>query len=440
MKEFFPFTNKVAYSPDSSHDLVYRFYDANRIVLGKSMKDHLRISVCVWHTFCGGGQDIFGDPSCERPWKRSPVNFEESMEKIDAAVEFASKLDVPFLSFHDTDITSVRNQESLKLFFKDFAQSMEYMGKKLRDNDLGILLGTSNLYQDPIFSNGAATNPDPDVFRYAASKVKFAMDQFNLYDCQNYVLWGGRDGYETLLNTSIERELDQLGRFVSMVVDHKHKIGFKGNILIEPKPCEPTKYQYDFNTATVYGFLKKYGLENEVKMNLEANHATLSGNTFEHEFVFAQTLGLMGSIDANRGDPQNGWDTDQFPNSVEELSLIVARLIEGGGFDKGGFNFDAKIRRQSIDVEDLVFGHIGAIDTLAKSLLVAEKMVKDRFLHGIIDQRYGGWKKPENRKILGGMSSLDEIFNDYLVMDIRPKNTSGRQELLENKVNRYIHC
>jgi xylose isomerase len=440
VREYFKFIDSIKYEgSDSKNPFAYRFYNPEQIVLGKSMEEHLRISVCLWHTFCGSGNDMFGDSTFCRAWNYSnnPSDIMEMAEqRIDAAFEFVSKLNVPFISFHDADITPPAS--NLKEFVNLYSRAIDYVQKKMGQTGIGLLLGTSNLFSDPCFAAGVATNPDPDVFAYAAAKVKSAMDGVNRLNGQNYVLWGGREGYDTLLNTDLNREIEQLGRFVSMVVEYKYKIGFKGALLIEPKPCEPAKHQYDYDVATVYGFLKKFGLEKEVQVNLEANHATLASHSFEHEVAYACALGIIGSIDANRGDYQNGWDTDQFPHDIRELSLVMARLISHGGFEKGGFNFDAKLRRQSVNLEDLFYAHIGGIDVLAKSLLIAEQLIRDNILASITEKRYEQWNNELGKSILHEKIGLDELSKYVLDNNISPYPKSGHQELYENMINYYI--
>jgi xylose isomerase len=302
-----------------------------------------------------------------------------------------------------------------------------------------LLWGTANLFSNPRYMGGASTNPDPEVFTYAAAQVKKALEVTKRLGGENYVLWGGREGYETLLNTDMKRELDQMGRFMNLVVEHKHKIGFKGPLLIEPKPREPTKHQYDYDSATVHAFFQKYGLAPEdFRVNIEANHATLAGHSFEHEVAYALAAGIFGSIDMNRGDPQLGWDTDQFGNDIAELSLVVARIVAAGGFTTGGFNFDAKVRRQSNDVSDLFHGHVGGMDNLARALLIADKMLADGKLQGFIDERYAGWNEKLGQDILAGKLSLADLSDRALADKLDPKPRSGRQEMLETMVNRYL--
>lgn len=365
---YFTGVERIRYEgPDSDTPLAYRWYDPDRMVLGRRMADHLRVAVCYWHSFCWPGSDPFGGGTLDRPWMRAgdPVALAEA--KMDVAFELFGKLGVPFFTFHDRDVAP--EMGSLRETQATFARLTERLQGCIERSGVKLLWGTANLFSHPRYMAGAATNPDPEVFACAAAQVRDALEATHRLGGVNYVLWGGREGYDTLLNTDMARELDQLGRFLTMVVEHKHKIGFTGTILIEPKPMEPTKHQYDHDVATVYGFLKRYGLEKEVAVNIEVNHATLAGHSFEHEVATALALGVFGSIDMNRGDPQNGWDTDQFPNDHVELALPMARILESGGFTTGGFNFDAKIRRQSVEPDDLLHAHVGGIDTDRKSVV-----------------------------------------------------------------------
>ncbi len=431
---YFTGTDRVRYEgPDSDNPLAYRWYDPDRMVLGKRMADQLRIAVCYWHSFCWPGTDPFGAGTIDRPWMRPGDPLAMAEQKMAAAFELFETLGVPFYTFHDRDIApelgSLRETQTAFARLTETAQShMERTGIKL-------LWGTANLFSHPRYMAGAATNPDPEVFACAATQVRDALEATHRMGGVNYVLWGGREGYDTLLNTDLKRELDQMGRFLTMVVEHKHRIGFPGTILIEPKPMEPTKHQYDHDVATVYGFLKRYGLEDEVRVNIEVNHATLAGHSFEHEVATALALGIFGSIDINRGDPQNGWDTDQFPNDANDLALPLSRMLEAGALTTGGFNFDAKIRRQSVEPDDLLHAHVGGIDTLARALLSAEKLVEDGRLRRFVEDRYAGWTGPFGRDLMGGMD-LAAAADAGLGMD--PKPRSGRQEMLENLVNRVV--
>ena len=430
--EIAPITYK---GPDSTDELSYRFYDKDRVVLGKRMEDHLRFAVCFWHTFSWAGHDIFGAGTFQRPWLAGVMDSQAAATKRAEGFDFIKKLGVPFYCFHDVDVMAVA--ADAKEHTKYLAEAVDDLERLQGETGIKLLWGTANLFSHPRFHAGGATNPNPEVHAFAAMQVRQALDATKRLGGSNYVLWGGREGYETLLNTNLKQELDQLGRFLTLVVEHKHKIGFKGTILIEPKPHEPTKHQYDFDTATVYGFLKAYGLENEVKVNIEANHATLAGHTFEHELAMATALGIFGSIDANRGDHQNGWDTDQFPNSVEEMTLALIEVIRAGGFTDGGFNFDSKVRRQSVDAADLFYGHVGAIDVIAKGLLNAAALIEDGRLDAARNERYAGWNTDLGQQIAKG--SLADIADLALAKDLNPKPRSGGQERLENLINRFCY-
>lgn len=419
--------------PDAASDLAYRWYDKDRMVFGKRMEDYLRFAVCFWHTFCWPGSDVFGAGTFNRPWLAGPQDEAAARAKREAALAFVEKLDLPFYCFHDVDVMAPA--ESIGDFRKSFALAVDHLEELQAKHGRKLLWGTANLFSHPRYLAGAATSPRPEVYAWAASQVRDALEATHRLGGANYVLWGGREGYDTILNTNLAVEQENFGRFLQLVVEHKHKIGFTGTILIEPKPHEPTKHQYDFDTQTVYGFLKRFGLENEVKVNIEANHATLSGHTFEHEIAMAGALGILGSIDANRGDPQNGWDTDQFPNSVEELTLACIEIERAGGFTTGGFNFDAKVRRQSVDAADLLHGHIGGVDVIAKSLLRAEAIIKDGRLDAFRNERYAGWSSDLGKNIKGG--DLASIADMAVVNNLAPQPVSGRQEWLENLINRF---
>ncbi|MDT0506756.1 xylose isomerase [Novosphingobium sp. MMS21-SN21R] len=420
--------------PDSDNDLAYRWYDKDRVILGKRMEDHLRFAVCMWHTFCWPGSDVFGAGTFTRPWLQGPMDGRNAKAKREAALAFVEKLDLPFYCFHDVDVMA--DAEGIGAFRKSFAEAVDHLEELQGQHGRKLLWGTANLFGHPRYMAGAATNPDPEVFAWGASQVRDALEATHRLGGANYVLWGGREGYDTILNTEIGIEQENFGRFLSLVVDHKHRIGFKGTILIEPKPHEPTKHQYDFDTQTVYGFLKRFGLENEVRVNIEANHATLSGHTFEHELAMARALGIFGSIDANRGDHQNGWDTDQFPNSVEELTLAVLELVRAGGFTDGGFNFDAKVRRQSIDAVDLFHGHIGGVDTIAHALVKAAALIEDGKLDAFRSERYAGWQGELGRAVHADGATLAGIADIAVERDLAPVRKSGRQEWCENLINR----
>ncbi len=420
--------------PASDNPFCYRHYEASRLVHGKTMAEHLRPAVCYWHNFAWMGSDMFGAPTFERPW--AGETMAAARVKADAAFDMFALLGVPFFTFHDRDV--VPEGANLSEFAGNLARTVEIFAAKMQSSGVKLLWGTANLFSHPRYMAGAATNPDPDVFAYAAAQVKNAIDATHRLAGANYVLWGGREGYETLLNTDLEREQDQLGRFLSLVVDYKHKIGFKGVLLVEPKPQEPTKHQYDYDVSTVYGFLKRFGLEKEVRVNIEVGHAVLAGHSFEHEIAVAASLGVLGSVDANRNDYQSGWDTDQFPNNAAELVPAFYHILKAGGIAPGGFNFDAKVRRQSIDPIDLLYGHIGGLDACAQALEAAARLIEDGKYDAYLAQRYAGWDAPEAKAMLAPGASLDAIAARVAAEAIEPKPRSGRQEFLENLLNRYI--
>ena len=422
---------------ESKNPLAFKWYDKDRMVLGKRMEDHLRFAVCYWHSYCWNGFDPFGyDGTFERPWQHIADPMAAAKAKADAAFEFFQKLGAPYYCFHDRDVApegatprdSVNNLHAM----------VDVLAAKQQETGMKLLWGTANLFSHRRFMSGASTNPDPEIFALGALQVKEAMDATLKLGGENYVLWGGREGYETLLNTMMGQELDQMGRFLNMVVDYKHKIGFKGAILLEPKPREPTKHQYDFDVATVHGFLLKHGLEKEVKVNIEANHATLAGHSFEHEIATAIDAGIFGSIDMNRGDMQCQWDTDQFPNSIPETALVMYQIMQAGGFTTGGVNFDSKVRRQSIDPEDMFYGHIGGMDVTARALLIAEKMITDGRFEKERQDRYAGWKSSFGGDVMAGKLSLDAVAARVLQSNTDTRPVSGRQENLENLLNSFI--
>ena len=432
---FFGDIDKIPFKgADSTDPLSFRFYNPDEIVLGKRMEDHLRFAVAYWHSLVWPGGDPFGGQTFERPW------FADTMDaaklKADVGFEMFTALGVPFYCFHDADVRPeganfAENTRNLNEIVDYFAEKQAVTGVKL-------LWGTANLFSHRRYMSGAATNPDPEVFAFGAATVKTCLDATHRLGGSNYVLWGGREGYETLLNTDLKREDAQLGRMLNLVVEHKHKIGFKGAILIEPKPQEPTKHQYDYDVATVYGFLRRHGLENEVKVNIEQGHAILAGHSFEHELGMANALGIFGSIDMNRNDYQSGWDTDQFPNSVPEVALAYYEVLKGGGFTTGGTNFDAKLRRQSLEPTDLLMAHIGGMDVCARGLKAAARMIEDGVLTDFVTERYAGWEQEGAKAMLEGKRSLDDIAAWVEASDINPQPRSGRQEMLENIANRYV--
>ena len=434
---FFESIDPIAYEgPESTNPLAFRWYDADRVVAGKTMRDHLRVGVCYWHSFNWPGSDIFGEGTLDRPWLQVDVDpMSAAKEKMAAAFEFFSKLGTPFYAFHDRDIAP--EGATFKESCANLDEMVDLAGQYQADTGVGLLWGTANAFSHRRYMSGAATNPDPELFAHAAAQVCHVLEATHKLGGANYVLWGGREGYESLLNTDMKRELDQLGRFLNMVVAHKHKIGFDGALLIEPKPQEPTKHQYDYDVATVFGFLQKYGLENEFKVNIEVNHATLSGHDFNHEVATAANCGIFGSIDANAGDDRLGWDLDRFPSSVEHMSLGMLEILKAGGFTTGGLMFDTKLRRQSIDRADLFHGHVGGIDVMAKSLLVAANMIEDGALSGPLEQRYAGWHGEFGRRIMSGEETLATLHARQMDAPA-PQPISGRQEVLEGVVHRYI--
>jgi xylose isomerase len=434
----FPDVERIPFEgPESEHPLAFRYYDRDRVVLGKRMEEHTRFAVCFWHSFCWPGSDVFGAGTFERAWLSAGEDALELAElKIDAAFEFFTRLGAPFFCFHDRDVAP--EGETLLESHAVLDRLLERVEQRMSRTGTRLLWGTANLFSHPRYAAGAATNPDPEVFAYAAAQVKHCLEATQRLGGANYVLWGGREGYETLLNTDLSRELAQLGRFLQLVVEHKHKIGFSGTLLIEPKPFEPTKHQYDFDAAAVYAFLQKFGLDREIKLNIEVNHATLAGHDFQHEVAYAIANGIFGSIDANRGDPRLGWDTDQFPNDPREWALAWCEILRNGGMHAGGFNFDAKLRRQSVEATDLFHAHIGGMDAIARGLLAAEAILEDGRLQRFVDERYAGWKGAFGREILGGRQSLEDLAGHVLANDLEPQPRSGRQEMLENWLSRFV--
>ena len=435
-ERYFNQKKPITYKKSKSKGLTYRWYDPDKVVLGKRMEDQLRFAACYWHSFAWTGTDPFGGDTFYRPWHDEGDAMELARLKADAAFEMFDLLGVPFFTFHDRDIAP--EGDTLAESNKRVREIGEVLARKMETSKVRLLWGTANLFTNRRYMAGAATNPDPEVFAYAAAQVKNVLELTHELGGANYVLWGGREGYETLLNTDMKRELDQLGRFLSMVVEHKHKIGFKGTILIEPKPKEPTKHQYDFDVASIYGMLQAFGLEHQVKINVEQNHAILAGHSFEHELALATSLDLLGSIDINRGDYQLGWDTDQFAMNVPEMALACYYIYRAGGLGSGGFNFDAKVRRQSIDPDDLLEAHVGSMDACARGLLIAEKMIDDGVLDDFVAERYSGWNSRQGRAILAGKRSLDDLSDYVLKKKIEPEPVSGRQEYLERIINNYL--
>ncbi|MDE2383401.1 MAG: xylose isomerase [Alphaproteobacteria bacterium] len=431
---FYSLKDTVKYEgPDSKNPLAFKWYNPSQKVLGKAMRDHFRFAVCYWHTLCWPGGDPFGGETLNREWHHMADPMKAAEVKAELMMETLRLLDIDFFTFHDLDIAPEGN--NLQEFNANVGRVADQLDKLMARHNKKLLWGTANMFSNRRFMAGAATNPDPDVFAYCAAQVKHALDITHQLKGENYVMWGGREGYETLINTRIGQELHQAGRFLSLVVDYKHKIGFKGPILIEPKPKEPSTHQYDYDVATIWSMIKTYGLEKDVKMNIEQNHAILAGHTFEHEIALASSLGIFGSLDLNRGGYQVGWDTDQFAMNVPELTLMMLEVIRAGGFTTGGMNFDAKIRRQSIDPDDILYAHVASMDACARGLINAAKIIEDGRLDAEIAKRYAGWDKPENKAMLEKGASLEAIAARVHANKIEPQPKSGRQEYLEGLLN-----
>jgi xylose isomerase len=429
---------KIAFEgAESENPFAFKHYDKSKMLLGKTMEEHLRVAVCYWHSFCWDGFDVFGGGTFNRPWHGSVNDNQAALAKLDAAFSFFDKLGNPFFCFHDTDVMAAA--ETPREHVENFRFIVDAIEEKMESANVDLLWGTANMFSHPRYMAGASTNPNPEVVAFSALQVKEALEATHRLGGSGYVLWGGREGYDTILNTNVKQEMDQLGRFLNMTVEHKHKIGFKGDIWIEPKPHEPTKHQYDRDVATVYGFLKEYGLENEVGVNIEPNHATLAGHSFEHEVEMANAFGIFGSIDFNRGDPQNGWDTDQFPNDLRENTMALYYILKGGGFKNGGANFDAKVRRQSRDGEDLFHAHIGGMDLLARALENAVALIESEKLSSFVEDRYAGWNTGVGEKMMDGSMDLDAMARHALAQNVSPEPRSGRQEFLENIVTAATH-
>ena len=433
MTDFFAGIPAVKYEGvDSTNEFAFRHYNPDEVLLGKPMKDHLRFAVAWWHSFAWPGGDPFGGQTFDRPWFGDTIA--DAKLKADVAFDLFDILGAPYFCFHDADVRP--EGASFAESKRNLEEIVDYIGDKMTGSKTRLLWGTANLFSHRRFMSGAATNPDPEVFAYAAATVKSCMDATMTLGGQNYVLWGGREGYETLLNTNLGREAEHAGRFLQMVVDYKYKIGFKGAILIEPKPQEPSKHQYDYDVATVYGFLRRFGLEREVQVNIEQGHAILAGHSFEHEIALATSLGLFGSIDMNRNDYQSGWDTDQFPSNHPEMALAFYEILRAGGYTTGGTNFDAKLRRQSLDPADLVLAHVGGMDTCARALKAAAALLDGGEMEAARKARYAGWDTPAAQAMLNG--SLESIAAEVLAKGVNPQPRSGRQERLENLWNRYL--
>lgn len=436
MNKYFTTIGKINYEgPDSTNELAFKYYDAEKVIAGKKMKEHFRFAMSYWHTMTGGGVDPFGNATMDRSYN-GMAGMELSKARVEAAFELMSKLGIEYFCFHDLDIAPEGN--SLREKYENLDAIVDIIEDKMKETGIKCLWGTSNMFSHPRFMHGAATSPNADVFAFAAAQVKKALEITKRLGGENYVFWGGREGYETLLNTDMSLELDNLARFLKMALDYKKKIGFTGQFLIEPKPMEPTKHQYDFDAGTVIGFLRKYGLENDFKLNIEANHATLAGHTFQHDLMVSRINGLLGSIDANQGDMLLGWDTDQFPTNIYDATLCMYEVLKNGGIQPGGLNFDAKVRRGSYQPDDLFIAYIVGMDTFAKGLLVADSLLKDGVLENFIADRYSSYNDGIGWDIVNGTTDLEKLAEYAMEHDLIT-NSSGRQEMLEDIVNRYIY-
>ncbi len=435
-KEFFKGIPQIKFEGvESDNPLAYRWYDENRVVAGKTMKEYLRFACAYWHSFVGNGADPFGEATHLHPWNEKTDAVERAKDKADAAFEFITKLGLPYYCFHDVDMVDYTNDVADNE--KRLQAVAAYAKEKQAASGVKLLWGTANVFSNRRYMNGASTNPDFQVLSHAGAQVKAAMDATISLGGENYVFWGGREGYMTLLNTNMKREKEHLAKFLHTAKDYARRNGFKGTFFIEPKPCEPTKHQYDYDSETVIGFLRQYDLLNDFKLNIEVNHATLAGHTFQHELQVAADTGMLGSIDANRGDYQNGWDTDQFPNNLNELVEAMLIIVEAGGFAGGGINFDAKIRRNSTDAADLFHAHIGGMDTFARALIVADTILQKSEYKKIRAHRYASFDAGKGKDFEDGKLTLEDLRN-FAVENGEPAVTSGRQEYLENIINRYI--
>lgn len=435
-KEYFKGIGKIKYEgKESTNPLAFKFYDENKVVAGKTMKEHLRFAMAYWHTLCGSGVDPFGSATKFFPWNEGNDPISRAKNKMDAAFEFMTKMGIPFYCFHDFDL--VEEGSSVAESEKRLRTIVDYAKEKQKASGVKLLWGTANLFSHPRYMNGAATNPDFSVVAYAGAQVKNAIDATIELGGENYVFWGGREGYSTLLNTNMKRELEHMARFLTMARDYARKQGWKGTFLVEPKPMEPSKHQYDFDAATVIGFLRHYGLDKDFKLNIEVNHANLALHTFQHELQVAADAGMLGSIDANRGDYQNGWDTDEFPINIYEITEAMLVILEAGGFTTGGINFDAKTRRNSTDLEDIFIGHINGMDTFARALMVANDILTKSPYKKLRAERYASFDSGKGAEFEQGKLTLADL-RDIAANSNEPKQISGKQELFENIINQYI--
>lgn len=434
-KEYFKGIGQIKYEgPDSKNPLAFKWYDENKVVGGKTMKEHLRFAVAYWHTFCGTGGDPFGPGTHIFPWDGAPDVMDAAKERMDAAFEFITKMNIPFYCFHDTDVVGDGSVFEIE---KRLEKMVEYAKQKQEASGVKLLWGTANVFSNPRYMNGASTNPDFNVVANVAVQIKNAIDATIALGGSNYVFWGGREGYMSLHNTDTKRELAHMGQFLRMARDYGRKAGFTGTFLIEPKPMEPTKHQYDYDAQTVIGFLREHGLENDFKLNIEVNHATLAGHTFAHDLRMAADAGLLGSIDANKGDYQNGWDTDEFPTNIYEITEAMLEILQAGGFTNGGINFDAKTRRNSTDLEDIFIAHIGGMDVFARSLLIADKILNNSDYLAMRKNRYASFDSGKGAEFEAGKLSLEDLYS--IAKEVgEPKQISGKQELIEQLINWHI--
>ncbi|UII76288.1 xylose isomerase [Flagellimonas sp. HMM57] len=435
-KEFFKGIGKVQFEgKESDNPLAFKYYDAKLVVAGKTLEEHFRFAIAYWHSFCGTGGDPFGPGTKAFPWDSKTDALDRAKDKMDAAFEFITKIGAPFYCFHDYDL--VDEAETLSASEKRLQEITDYAYQKQSESGVKLLWGTANLFSNPRYMNGAATNPDFNVVAHAGAQVKQALDSTIKLGGENYVFWGGREGYVSLLNTDMKAELDHLATFLHMAKDYARANGFKGNFFIEPKPMEPMKHQYDFDAATVIGFLREYDLMDDFKLNLEVNHATLAQHTFQHEVQIAANAGMLGSMDANRGDYQNGWDTDQFPNNIYEMAEVMLVFLESGGLQGGGINFDAKTRRNSTDLEDLFYAHIGGMDVFARSIILADKILEKSNYRKLREERYASFSSGAGKSFKNGKLSLDDLTR-LALENSKLEQFSGKQELFENIINQYL--
>ena len=434
-REYFTGVEKIEFEGrDSKNPMAFKWYNENKVIAGKTLKKHLRYAVVYWHTFTGRGEDPFGPGTKTFPWDESGNVTQRNKDRMDAAFEFFTKLGVPYWAFHDTDVAGNGSVFEIE---KNLTEIVVYAKQKQKQSGMKLLWGTANVFSNPRYMNGASTNPDFNVLANAGTQIKNAIDATIALGGENYVFWGGREGYSSLLNTNTKREKEHMARFLTMARDYARNQGFKGNFLIEPKPMEPTKHQYDFDTETVIGFLKEYGLDKDFKLNIEVNHATLAGHTFQHELQMAFDADMFGSIDANRGDYQNGWDTDQFPLNIYETVEAMLVILEGGGFTKGGVNFDAKTRRNSTDLDDIFIAHISAMDVFARSLIIADEILKNSEYKKLRSDRYKSFDHGKGKDFEIGNMKLEEL-REYALRNGEPRQISAKQELYEQIINLYI--